>query len=323
MPDPLPPASTAARPHPAVPAPERHEPELRDPGLTDFSVRDWGAILKRTGKSALADGVTDVAASLAYYAFLAVPAALLVTLGLFTVLAGPETVDSLMSRLSGIVPPEAITLLEESLNRALENQGGGYVMVALGTILAVWTSTGAMSGLIRGLNRVYAADETRGFVKQRGRALLMLGCVLAAFALVFGLLVLGPVISDWLGGVVGLEGMFGWIWWTVQWPILLLGLLLALSAVLYLGPNVEQPKFRLVTPGSLLAVLVWLAASGLFALYVGFFGSYNKTWGSLAAVIIMLTWLWLSALAILLGGELNAEVKRTWRHRQGEPAPEG
>jgi membrane protein len=322
MPDPLPPAAST-RPREDVPAPERHEPELRDPGLTDFTLRDWRAILVRTGKGALADGVTDVAASLAYYAFLAVPAALLVTLGLFTVTAGPDTVDSLMDRLDGVVPPEAITLLEESLNRALENQGGGVVMVVIGTLLALWTSTGAMSGLIRGLNRVYGTKEERGFPKQRLTALFMLACVLFAFALVVVLLVLGPVVSGWLGGVLDLEDVFGWIWWTVQWPVLLLGLLLAISAILYLGPNVEQPRFRLVTPGSILSVLIWLAASGLFALYVGLFGSYNKTWGSLAAVIIMLTWLWLSALAILLGAELNAEVKRSWRHRQGEPARDG
>ena len=320
MPDPLPPAATRTRLREGVPAPEREEPEVRDPGLTDFTLRDWGAIFKRTGKGALADSVTDVSASLAYYAFLAIPAALLVTLGLFTVLAGPDTVDSLMNRLDGIVPPEAITLLEESLNRTLENQGGGIVMVALGAILALWTSTGAMSGLIRGLNRVYGAEESRGFVKQRLAALLMLACVSLAFALVVCLLVLGPVISSWLGGVLGLEEVFGWIWWTVQWPVLLLGLLLAIGGILYIGPNVRQPRFRLVTPGSVLAVVMWLVASGLFALYVGLFGSYNKTWGSLAAVIIMLTWLWLSSLAILLGGELNAEVKRTWRHRSGEPA---
>jgi membrane protein len=321
MPDPLPPVA-AARPHEGVPAPERHEPELRDPGLTDFTLRDWRAILVRTGKGALADGVTDVAAALAYYAFLAVPAVLLVTLGLFTVTAGPDTVDRLMERLDGVVPPEAITLLEESLDRALENQGGGVVMVVIGGLLALWTSTGAMSGLIRGLNRVYGAEEERGFARQRLAALLMLACVVFAFALVVVLLVLGPVVSGWLGGVLGLEDVFGWIWWTVQWPVLLLGLLVAIGGILYIGPNVGQPRFRLITPGSLLAVLIWLAASGLFALYVGLFGSYNKTWGSLAAVIIMLTWLWLSALAILLGAELNAEVKRTWRHRQGEPARE-
>jgi len=317
------PSAAATRAPDGVPAPERHEPELRDPGLTDFTLRDWRAIFTRAGKGALADGVTDVAAALAYYAFLAIPAALLVTLGLFTVLAGPDTVDSLMDRLQGVVPPEAVTLLEESLNRSLENQGGGFVMVGIGAALALWTATGAMSGLIRGLNTVYAADENRGFAKQRLTALQMLACVVFAFGLVVVFLVLGPVVSDWLGGLLGLEDVFGWIWWTVQWPVLLLGLLLAIGGVLYLGPNVSQPRFRLVTPGSLLAVLIWLAASGLFALYVSLFGSYNKTWGSLAAVIIMLTWLWLSSLAVLLGAELNAEVKRTWRHRQGEPAREG
>lgn len=317
MPDPLPP-SAAARAADDIPPPERYEPELDDPGLTDLSLRDWRAILKRTGKEALADGVTDVAASLAYYSFVAIPAALLVTLGLFTVLAGPDTVDSLMERLEGIVPPETIGLLDESLRRTLENQGGGYVMVAIGVVLALWTATGAMSGLIRGLNRVYAAEEGRGFARQRLTALLMLTCVVVAFGLVFGLIVLGPLLSDWLGGVLGLEDVFGWIWWTVQWPLLLTGLLLAIGAILYIGPNAEQPRFRLVTPGSLLAVAIWLAASALFALYVSLFGSYNKTWGSLAAVIIMLTWLWLSALAILVGAELNAEVKRSWRHRQGK-----
>lgn len=318
MPDPMPPA--AARPDTRIPAPERHEPELRDPGLRDFSFRDWRAIFKRTGKKALADQVTDLAASLAYYSFLAIPAAMLVTLGVFTVLAGPGTVDRLMGRLSGIVPPEAVALLEESLNRTLENQGGGLVMIGIGVALALWTATGAMTGLIRGLNRIYGAEESRNFAKQRLTALAMLACIVGAFALVFGLLVLGPVISGWLGRVLELEGVFGFIWWTVQWPVLLLGLLLALSAILYIGPNVEQPRFRLITPGSVLAVVIWLGASGLFALYVNYFGSYNRTWGSLAAVIIMLTWLWLSSLAILLGAELNAEVQRTWRHRQGEPA---
>lgn len=317
------PSAAATRAPDGVPAPERHEPELRDPGLTDFTLRDWRAIFTRAGKGALADGVTDVAAALAYYAFLAIPAALLVTLGLFTLLAGPDTVERIMGRLDGVVPPEAITLLEESLTRTLENQGGGIVMIVLGSALALWTSTGAMGGLIRGLNRVYGTEEGRGFVKQRLTALQMLACVVLAFALVVVLLVLGPVISGWLGGVLGLEGVFGWIWWTVQWPVLLLGLLVAIGGVLYLGPNVSHPRFRLVTPGSLVAVLIWLVASGLFALYVGLFGSYNKTWGSLAAVIIMLTWLWLSALAVLLGAELNAEVKRSWRHRQGEPAREG
>ena len=164
---------------------------------------------------------------------------------------------------------------------------------------------------MRGLNRVYDREETRSFVKQRLTALGMLASLAVAFALTFGLLVLGPIISDWLGGLLDLEGAFGWIWWTAQWPILVFGLLAVFAAVLYLGPNVAHPRWRFLTPGSIVAVVVWLAASGLFAVYVSVFGSYNKAWGSLAAVIILLTWLWLSALALLLGAEVNAEAERS------------
>jgi membrane protein len=144
---------------------------------------------------------------------------------------------------------------------------------------------------------------------------MILGCIVVAFALVFGLLVLGPVLSDLVGEALNLEGAMGWLWWTLQWPIILAGLSATFATILYLGPNVDLPKFRFITPGSILAVVVWLAASGLFALYVGLFGSYNKTWGSLAAVIVMLTWLWLSGLALLLGAEVNAEAERSRRLR--------
>jgi len=312
--------SLAPKPEAPEPQPERHEPELANPGPTDLSKRDWKAILVRGGKEALEDGITDVAAALAYYAFLAIPAALLVTLGLFSVLAGRDTVASIMDSLEGVVPNEAISLLQESLNRSLENQGGGVVMIVIGVVLALWTATGAMTGLMRGLNRVYDRKETRNFLKQRLAALQMLACLVLALGLVFTLLVLGPAISDWVGDALGLETAFGWIWWTVQWPILIGGLLSAFAVILYLGPNVDHPRWMFLTPGAVVAVVIWLAASGLFALYVSLFGSYNKTWGSLAAVIIMLTWLWLSALAILFGAELNAEAERSRELRTGEPA---
>ncbi len=110
------------------------------------------------------------------------------------------------------------------------------------------------------------------------------------------------------------------IWWVAQWPVLILGLLLAFAGVLYLGPNVDHPRWRFLTPGAVLAVIVWLVASGLFAVYASRFGAYNKAWGSLAAVVVMLTWLWLSGLALLLGAELNAEIERSRELRRGEPA---
>jgi membrane protein len=245
---------------------------------------------------------------------------LLIAVGVFARTAGPDTIESMLDRLEGVVPAEAIQLLRESLTRVIENQSGGLVLIVVGFVLALWTASGAVNALMRGLNRIYDREETRGFVRQRGTALVILVCLLLAFGLAFGVLVLGPVVSDWLGGLLGIEEVFGWLWWTAQWPVLLLGLLAAFASILYLGPNVDHPRWRFLTPGAIVAVVVWLVASGLFALYVSLFGSYNKAWGSLAAVIIMLTWLWLSALALLLGAEMNAEAERSRELRRGEPA---
>ena len=107
-----------------------------------------------------------------------------------------------------------------------------------------------------------------------------------------------------------MQSAVSWIWWSVRWPILVVGLLAAFATLLWLGPDVEARSWRLVTPGSLVAVVMWLVVSGAFAIYTSRFGSYNKTWGSLSAVIVMLTWLWLTSLALLFGAELNAEIER-------------
>jgi membrane protein len=303
-----------------TPQPERHEPELRDPGLTDLSKRDYKAVVIRAGKEALDDQITDLAAALAYYSFLAIPSILLVALGVFSVFADESAVQSLIDRVGRIAPPEATALLEDSLTRMTQNSSGGLVMAILGFLLALWTTMGAMTAFMRALNRAYDRKETRGFVRQRIVAILMVAIMLVAFALVFGLLVMGPALSGWIGDAVGLEAVLKWVWWLAQWPVLIVGLLLAFATVLYLGPNVEHPKWHFVTPGSVFAVVVWLLVSGLFAVYTAMFASYNKAWGSLAAVIIMLTWLWLTGLALLVGAEINAEAERSRELREGQPA---
>ncbi len=292
-----------------------------EPGLTDFSLREWRSILVRAAKSSLADGITDIAATLAYYAFLAVPAILLLSVGIFSLVAGPDTVNSLMDRLEGVVPPEAISLFRDSLNRTLDNSRGGIALVAVGSVVAIWTASGAMTGLIRGLNRVYGRTETRGFVRQRRASLVLLACALLAAGLVLTLLVLGPVVVDAVGGALDLEDEIGWIWWTVQWPILVLALLGVFATLLYFGPDVEDRHWRYITPGAVVAVVLWNLVSGLFGVYVSLVGSYNKVWGSLAAVIILLTWLWLSALVLLFGAEINAEVERAARSRPAAETP--
>jgi membrane protein len=281
-------------------------------------VSEWKAIVVDAAKGAKRDNLTDLAAALAYYGFLAIPALLLIVVGVFSRTAGTDTIESLVERLEGVVPEEALTLIEDSLARATENRSGGLVLIVVGAVLALWTATGAMNALMRGLNRVFDTEEDRGFVRQKLTGLGMLLCVLLGLGLTVGLLVLGPLLADKLGSALDMEDAFGWIWWTAQWPILLLGLLVAFGGVLYLGPDVELRRWRLFTPGALVAVVVWLIASGLFAFYASQFASYNKAWGSLAAVVIMLTWLWLSALALLFGAEINAEAERRRDAGRGE-----
>ena len=303
------------------PQPEHGEPRLAEPTLSDLSKRDYMAIFKRALKSSLEDHITNLAAALAYYAFLAIPAVLLVAVGVFSLVAGENAVGEIIGRLQGVAPQEALTLLEDTLQRVTETQANsGYALVIVGSVLALWTVTGAMDTLMWALNSAYGRQETRGFIKRRLTALVMVILLLFAFTLAFGLLVLGPPLSGWIGSEVGLEAVIDWLWWTAQWPILILGLLFAFAAVLYLGPNVDHPRWRFLTVGTTIAVLIWLVASGLFAIYVGQFSSYNKAWGSLAAVIIMLTWLWISALALLFGAEVNAETERSRELRKGEPA---
>jgi membrane protein len=138
------------------------------------------------------------------------------------------------------------------------------------------------------------------------------------------LLIFGPPLEQLVASHAGAaSGVIGWIWWIAEWPILIVGLLAAFATLLYLGPDVAHPRWRFLTPGSLFATAVWLAASGAFAVYTASFGSYNKTWGTLAAVIVMLTWLWLAAIALILGAEINAEAERSRELREGRPAERG
>ncbi len=304
-----------------TPQPEQEEPRLQDPGLGSLSARDYRAVFIRAVKEALNDHVTNLAAALAYYAFLAIPSLLLVAVGVFSLFAGPEAVSSIVDRLSSVMPREAVTLVDDALRRLTEQQAStGVAMAAVGLILALWSLTGAMQTLMWALNEAYDRDETRGFVKRRLTGLAMVVLMLLAFVLAFGLLVLGPHLSGWIGSAVGAESLVQWLWWTAEWPILVLGLLLAFATILYLGPDVDHPRWSFLTIGTALAVLVWLLVSGAFAVYASAFGSYDKTWGSLAVVIIMLTWLWLSSFAQLLGAEVNAEAERSRELRRGEHA---
>ena len=301
------------------PEPELEEPRLEDPRPTDLSKRDYLAILKRAAKRANKDHVTSLAAALAYYAFLAIPAALLLAAGLFGLLADPSAVTTIIKDLHGIVPSQVSSLIEGSLRRLTRQNSTSITLIAVGAVLALWSLSGAMQNVMWALNLAYDRSETRGFVRRRLVAAGMAVFALVASTLALGLLVLGPDLSRWIGNAIGNRRATEIVWWAAQWPILIGGLLLAFGVIYYLGPDVKQ-KWQFLSFGAVFAVVVWLIASGAFAYYASRFGSYNKAWGSLSAVVVMLTWLWISSVALLLGAEINAEAERSRELREGEPA---
>ena len=300
---------------------EPAEPQPSGSHRRRLSFREWRAILVRAFKGFLRDNGTMLASALAYSTFFAIPSVLLVVVGVFTLVAGPDTISSLMDHFSQVMPAEVTTLLGGSLRRLNERPATGIAVTAVGALLALWATTGAMTTYMTALNLAYERKDGRSFVGKRLVALELVAIIGLAFLLVAVLLILGPSLEQLVashGG--GASGAIGWVWWTATWPILLVGLLAAFSTLLYLGPDVRHPRWRFVTPGSVLATVIWLAVSAGFAFYTSRFGSYNKTWGSLGAVIVMLTWLWLAAAALLLGAELNAEVERTREQLGGRPA---
>jgi membrane protein len=260
----------------------------------------------------MADNGTMLASALAYSTFFAIPSVLLVAVGAFTLVVGPDTITTVMRHFSRVIPGEATSLLGGSLHRLDRQPSTGVTLTVVGAVLALWSTTGAMTTYMTALNLAYERKDRRSFLRKRLVALEMVAVIGIAFLLVAVLLIFGPPLEHLVESHAGgASGAVAWIWWIAEWPILIAGLLAAFSTLLDLGPDLERQRWRFLTPGSVLATVLWLAASGAFAFYTSSFGSYNKTWGSLAAVIVLLTWLWLAAVALLLGAELNAETERT------------
>jgi membrane protein len=173
-----------------------------------------------------------------------------------------------------------------------------------------------------GLNVAYERSERRSFVRQRVSALAVAIVFTTALVAAFAILVLAPFMTHWIGRTTGEQTLVSCVWWTLQWPLLLVILLAAFAGILYLGPDVDHPRFQFISPGALAAAGLWLVGSGLFAFYTTEFATYNKTWGSVAAVIVTLTWLWLNSIAILFAAELNAEIERAREIHTGTPGAE-
>lgn len=268
--------------------------------------RTW-QVTKRTVRRLLRTQAPDRAAALAYYAFMAIPAVMLIVVGTYGSVASVDDVATLMDRMGSVAPQEVTSFLGGSLRRIVEASATGPILIVVGFLVALWTASGAMAALIRALNAVYGLRETRGALRQRLVALALLGLVLGSAVLVLVVLVAGPLITGWIADATGASTVVNALWWTLQWPLLIIALLAAFAAILRLGPDHERPVSRLLAPGGIAAVALWLIISSGFALYVGLSGTYQRTWGPIASVVVMLVWLWLSGLALLIGAAVDSE----------------
>ena len=304
-------------------APEQEEASPPPSTRRRLSARDHLAITRRSLRAMRRHNLTNLSAALAYYAFLAIPSALLIAVGVLGLLGGRHAVTTIIDKLHGIVPDRARSLLQGSLTQVTQHRGTGIAVLVVGAVLALWSLTGAAGNTMWAMNIVYERRESRGFLRKRAAALAMITLALLGFGLCVGVLALGPHLSIWVGKAVGARRPVEIAWWIAEWPLLVAGLLLVFSGMLRFGPDVERRRRTLLSVGAVIAVFVWLAASGAFALYVSRFGQYNKSWGALSAVVVMLTWLWLSNLALLLGAEVDAEAERgpRWRRRPEVQGP--
>jgi membrane protein len=269
-------------------------------------------LASRVWNEVWADEIPDRAAALSYYFMFAVFPTLLFLTTLIGMLPGPRLLDQLMGYLDRVLPPDAFSLVGKTLDEITEGARGG--LLSLGAVAALWGASSGMGSIITALNVAYDARDARAWWKQR---ILAVGLTVAfsVFTLA-GLVVLvfGEFIGRAVADTVGLGDVFRVTWTAARWPLATLGVLTGIALVYYLAPAVRQ-RWYWVTPGSVFAVALWLAVSTALRLYVAHFGNYNKTYGSIGGVILLLLWFYLSGLALLVGAEVNAEIARAASRR--------
>ncbi|MCS0636772.1 YihY/virulence factor BrkB family protein [Streptomyces sp. LP05-1] len=286
---------------------------------SELSARSWRAVLTRTGKEFMDDELPDRAAALTYYSVLSIFPALLVLVSLLGVI-GTSATRTVLDNLRKLAPGPARDILGNAVEQLQGNAGASGVVAIISLLAAVWSASGYVGGFIRTANAVYDLPEGRPVWKLtplRVGLTLVLMVLLAMSAVI--VVFTGPLARR-AGQAIGAGEAAVTVWNIAKWPVLLVLVVLMIGLLFWRAPNVHGLGFRWLSPGSVVAVLLWLVASGAFALYVANFGSYNKTYGTLAGVITFLIWLWLSNLAILLGLELDAELARQRAISGGMPA---
>jgi membrane protein len=274
---------------------------------TEIEKRGWRDILKRAFQQIKHDDLTDRAAALTYYGVLAIFPGLLVVVAVIG-LMGHNTTQQLLDNIGQIAPSGVKTFLSQVIQQA-QNRGSAGLAAVLGLVIAVWSASGYVAAFMRSMNAIYGVDEGRPIWKTAPVRLAVTLAIMVLIVLSAFMVVTTGRIADQVGRALGIGHVAVTTWDILKWPVLLVLVSIMISLLYWAAPNVKQPGIRWITPGGVMAVLIWLVASGGFALYVSFSGSYSKTYGALATVIIFLVWLWITNLAILIGAEFNAEAE--------------
>jgi len=285
---------------------------------TDLDKRSWWDTLKRTVKEFQDDNLTDWAAALTYYAVLAIFPALIALVSILG-LIGDSATDPLIENISQVAPGPASEIVTNAINEISSSQGSAGIALIIGIAGALYSASGYVGAFSRASNAIYEVEEGRPFWKNKPWQIAITFVMIILLAVsAIAVVVTGP-LAEQVGNLVGAGDAAVTAWDIAKWPVIVL-IVITMFAILYWAtPNVKQPAFQWITPGGILALVVWVLASALFALYVASFSSYNATYGSIAGVIVFLVWLWLTNVAILLGAELNAELERSRELESGVP----
>jgi membrane protein len=305
----------------------RPEPGVRDPaganGPGRLGGQRWIATLKRTIREFQDDDITDRAAALTYYSVLALFPALIALVSIVGLVADPRTVtDSLDQIVSDLGPASASETFSGPIRSITSNRGAAGVLFVVGVVGALNAASSYVGAFIRASNVIYEVEEGRPFWRLRPLQLGVTLIMLMAVALVFLALVLSGPLAESVGEAIGLSDVAVTVYGLAKWPILAALVLTMLGLLYYIAPNARITGIRWITPGSVLALVLWVLASAAFALFVANFGSYDKTYGTLGGVVTFLVWLWLTNIAVLLGAELNAELERSRELEAGVPGAE-
>jgi membrane protein len=302
--------------HDRVPArdSERHAPA----SPTRLGGRSWLGVMKRTVSEFRQDNLTDWAAALTYYGVLAIFPAIIALVSILG-LVGTSATQPLLDNLGKVAPGPAKTILTSAIENLQKSRGTAGIAFVVGLAAALWSASGYVAAFMRASNAIYDVEEGRPIWKTLPLRVGMTLVLVVLLAISAVAVVLTGGLARQVGDVIGVGSTAVTVWDIAKWPVLLLIVSFMFALLYWASPNAKHAGFRWVSPGGLFAVIVWVIASAAFAFYVANFSSYNKTYGALAGVVVLLVWLWVSNIATLLGAELNAELERGRRIEAGHP----